>query len=103
VFEILPAGWRLIEATKIEAGKPAGVSLQFDQPGHKELLAVISRMEQTDLRTGDIAVPPAAVVSRRIALDIPRPQLCRRVRTGLDSFGPATGIRAVKRGGALHR
>ncbi|HWQ53416.1 MAG TPA: hypothetical protein VN442_07010, partial [Bryobacteraceae bacterium] len=66
-------GWRLVASDQIEAGRLRVVSVRFDEPGRKELLAIVSRTEQSDLRQDKISVPPAAAASLRIILEITRP------------------------------
>ena len=73
VFTADSEGWRLAASARIDPDAPASVSLRFDEPGRKELLAVLSRSEHSALREGAVAVPPAAAASRRIALDVTRP------------------------------
>ena len=70
VFTAEPEGWRLASGTQIAPGASATVTLRYDEPGRKEVLAVLSRSSQPTLREGESAVPPAAAGTLRIALDV---------------------------------
>lgn len=72
VFTADSQGWRFAAGTKIDAGRPSTVPLHFDEPGRRELLAVLSRTEHPDLQAGRLALPPAAAATLRIVLEVAR-------------------------------
>ncbi len=70
VFSADAQGWRFIAGTRIDAGRPAHVSLRFDEPGRRELLAILSRTERPDQRPGAIAPLPPAAATLRIVVEV---------------------------------